>query len=71
MKVAGTGVVFYLRKSFRVLFGETHMYFPTVFAEKDAAFIADFVDRHPLGWRGVKFNEGVDQIVTKPPIREG
>jgi predicted FMN-binding regulatory protein PaiB len=47
------------------------MYLPTVFAEKDAAFIADFVDRHPLGWRGVKFNEGVDQIVTKPPIREG
>jgi hypothetical protein len=47
------------------------MYFPTVFAEKDAAFIADFVDRHPLGWREMKFNEVVDQIFTKPSIRGG
>jgi len=68
--VAGTGVVFYLRKSFRVLFGETHMYLPTVFAEKDAAFIADFVDRHPLATVVISGHDGllVDHI---PFIRDG
>ena len=68
--MAGTGVVFYLRKSFRVLFGETHMYLPTVFAEKDAAFIADFVDRHPLATVVISGHDGllVDHI---PFIRDG
>jgi transcriptional regulator len=68
--VAGTGVVFHFRKSFRVSFGEIHMYLPTVFAEKDAAFIADFVDRHPLATVVISGHDGlvIDHI---PFMREG
>jgi transcriptional regulator len=52
------------------LFGETHMYLPTVFAEKDAAFIADFVDRHPLATVVISGHDGlvIDHI---PFMREG
>lgn len=46
------------------------MYLPTVFAEKDAAFIADFVDRHPLATVVISGHDGllVDHI---PFIRDG
>jgi transcriptional regulator len=46
------------------------MYLPTVFAETDAAFIADFVDRHPLATVVISGHDGllVDHI---PFIRDG
>ena len=68
--MAGTGVVFHFQQSFRVLFGETHMYLPTVFAETDAAFIADVVDRHPLATVVISGNDGlvIDHI---PFMRDG
>lgn len=65
----GAGVVFHFRRSFRVSFGETQMYLPTVFAEKDAAFIANFVDRHPLATVVINGHDGliIDHI---PFMRE-
>jgi transcriptional regulator len=46
------------------------MYLPTVFAETDAAFIADFVDQHPLATVVISGHDGllVDHI---PFIRDG
>ena len=46
------------------------MYLPTVFAETDAAFIADFVDQHPLATVVISDHDGllVDHI---PFIRDG
>ncbi|MEY3975104.1 MAG: hypothetical protein RLZZ33_159 [Pseudomonadota bacterium] len=46
------------------------MYLPTVFAETDTAFIADFVDRHPLATVVISGHDGllVDHI---PFIRDG
>jgi len=46
------------------------MYLPAVFEEKDAAFIADFVDQHPLATVVVSSHQGliIDHI---PFIRDG
>jgi transcriptional regulator len=46
------------------------MYLPSVFAEQDAAFVADFVDRHPLATVVISGNDGlvIDHI---PFIRDG
>jgi transcriptional regulator len=46
------------------------MYLPTVFAETDAVFIADFVDQHPLATVVISDHDGllVDHI---PFIRDG
>lgn len=68
--MAGTEVVFHFRRSFRVAFGEAYMYLPMVFAERDAVFIADFVDRHPLATVVISGNDGlvIDHI---PFMRDG
>lgn len=46
------------------------MYLPTVFAEQDAAFVADFVDQHPLATVVVSGHNGlvIDHI---PFMRDG